>query len=69
MGDRRARDDLVRPQGCTHEVFFSCDRSKLSMGPVRTHYIIEDCSDNLCISPKIEHNQALEVKSDEIYTR
>ena len=41
--------------------------TKLSLGPVRTHYIIV-YSDNLCISPKIKHNKPLEVQSDELFT-
>ena len=32
------------------------DRSKLSIGSVRTHYIIVWSSDNLCISPRIPWN-------------
>ena len=45
-----------------------CDRNKLSLGAVRTHYIIVERSDNLCISSKIKKNQPLDVKSDELYT-
>ena len=44
------------------------DRSKLSLGPVCTHYRVVQRSDDLCISPKIKNNQPLEMKSDELYT-
>ena len=44
------------------------DSSKLSMDPVRTHYIIVQRSDKLCISSKIKQIQFLDVKSDEIHT-